>query len=214
MPVLLVTGSLYFSRQSECQAPTLQEPNASELIVRNPVTGVQLDQITVRVAQVGVSRTAPQHPGLHAEEVVLGVTSSPVSFATESMQTDETECVYYVGSPGYAWKALSFDPTQAGTREVQLEEGGGLSIVFADAPAGARLRLRPEAQAGEEASFESAASSDAPVEIAGLLPATYRASIELDSSAGNTTILAEALVVVRGGRDSEYELHASLPRAK
>lgn len=93
-------------------------------------------------------------------------------------------------------------------------EGGGLSIEFADAPAGARLRLRPQDQVGADPSFESAVSSDAPVKIAGLLPATYRASIELDSSTGDATILAEALVVVRGGRNSEYELHACLPRAK
>ena len=140
--------------------------------------------------------------------------SSPLSLGTVASQASDARSVYYVGSPGYAWKALGFDPTEAGSREIQLAQGGELSIAFEGAPADARLRLRPEGQSGGVPSFESEFKGDAPVQIEGLLPATYHASIELDATGASPKILAEALVVVRGGRSSEYQMHWPMPRAK
>ncbi|MFT7679277.1 MAG: hypothetical protein ACI8QC_003278 [Planctomycetota bacterium] len=219
MPVLLAAGLLYLGRQCEGQTPNLLDSSVqaadSQLIVRSPVTGVQLDQLTVRTVQLESAEDAPQHPGLtNTDDVLTTDASSPLSLGTVVSKMSDTQCVYYVGSPGYAWKVLGFDPTQAGSREIQLAQGGELSIAFEGAPAEARLRLRPQGQVDGVPSFESKLSTEAPTQIAGLLPATYHASIEMDATGAKPKILAEALVVVRGGRSSEYQMHWPMPRAK
>ena len=225
MPVLFAAGLLYLGRQCEGQTPDMlatsvqaaasQQVSDAQLIVRNPVTGAQLDQLSVRVVQIPRSGGVPQHPGLGSRELVVAEeAASPLNLVDRALSDPKSERVYYVGSPGYAWKALSFDPTQSGTREVQLAEGGSLSIGFEQVPAEARLRLRLQDHIGGMPSFESKASKQGLVKIEGLVAGTYRASIELDDPMHGSMILAEAVVVVRGGRSSEYQLNACMPRAK
>ena len=98
---------------------------------------------------------------------------------------------YWARSPGYAWGALDLDHDQGGTRTLELQPESSMVVVLTGdpAPPGSLLRLRDpgrlkrsgEARVGRVL-LEARPASDGPTRIAGLPPAPYLVSLEVEES--------------------------------
>lgn len=186
---------------------------ALRLSVLDSESGTHLSGITV-IESDGWGADQQNHPGqLDSDSAAISNGLSPVELVPNSDGTSQADKVFFVHSPGYAWKSVRLDLTNGGQREVRLEQGGDLVIhLTGELPKHLPFFRLREIKAGASGVFMTAAiSRDEAIEIPGLPPGKYRASVEVGEWYSDPVVLGELQVVVEPGGKSEYELLVELP---
>jgi len=188
-------------------------PRILLLTVLDQLSGTHLSRVTVAGSQ-GWEYEDEEHPGRLTEETTLLTNgTSPIEIRPPGDEIRRADKVYFVHSPGYAWKTIHLDLTQGGQREIRLEQGGDLALHLVGelAEGGPLLRLRPSAEPDGSVYLEVPTSTESAIEITGLLPGKYNASVELGEWYDSPQSLGAVDVVVDAGIKNEYELLVTLP---
>jgi len=105
---------------------------------------------------------------------------------------------YHVRAPGFAWGRILIDTASGGDREILLDPGGALDLLFTggwQAP-GALLRLR---SSGEAQPYAEVPVLGETMRIEGMLPGSYEVSVETGNWAQEPRVLGRAEVAVHAG---------------
>ncbi len=188
-------------------------PKSLLLNVLSQETGAHLSDISVVAAQ-GTFSDARKHPGRpSSNQLLLTDQYSPLELHPSTQEFQSTDAVYYVHSPGLAWKAIHLDLSSGGEREIRLEAGGDAEIQVEGAvpERGATLRLRRADAPGSVPYAEVGFRGAGPVEIVGLAPGTYRVTAESGRWFERPPALGEVELVIQAGARTQVELHLELP---
>jgi len=150
-----------------------------------------------------------QHPGRVTKgRQALSDGYSPVELRPSIQDARSGGTTYFVHSPGFAWKPIQLDLSKGGEREIRLDAGGDVEIrTQGPMPkGGALLRLRQSGVGGSRPFAEVPLRGEGPVEITGLLPGIYAATVEVGEWYDDPLVSGRVEIEVKAGERGQYEL--------
>ena len=188
-------------------------PRTLFLAVLDEHSGKHLSQVTIATSS-NLPLRHIAYPGLLTEAATLLTNgTSPIEILDLARDLGRSDQVYFVHSPGYSWKTIHLDLTQGGQRELRLEQGGDLVLhLVGELMEGYPfLRLRHSTNLRGYSYLELPVSGESPIEITGILPGKYRASIEFGDWYAEPQSHGALDVVVEAGIKSKYEIVVAVP---
>jgi len=204
LDVVVSSSNLVLHPNGETMHITAAELPEIQLAVFDASTGAELDE--VQVVQGGYAWSCPdtgawQPNGLHLFDTAV---ASPIDLSPHLRQLSASQEPLRIGSPGYAWQALDFDPFEPAHLEVRLEPearlafdvdpelfGAGRELVIGDEMYGILIEIPLD---------------DSPLPELGGLPDTVLRATVLSPRTGTFQALASTSIALSKGATATAKL--------
>ena len=183
-------------------------PQAVHLRVVSAATGEHLSGISIVQGVEFLSRDLLEPNRIASGRGVRTNLSSPVDLRPTTLNLKSRSAACWVHSPGYAWQAIRLDFVAAGEREVRLVRSGELTLQILGAMAGksSALFLNTASAEFDKPVFATVVNSPSVLELSGLAPGAYIASVRPGRWYDDRPNLARLPVDIVGGERKYYEL--------